>query len=237
MSDLPQIVCMDKPQKKKKSNIHKNLMQPPFRLIITGASNKGKSNYICNLFRKGFYKGVWKKENIIIISSTINLDDKMRDCIPSLNHFDRYSDEIINEVFEQQEAILRTYGKKKMPAVLFILDDLLGTKCYALHSAITENIFKCRHYNVSFIFSVQKLNAIPRVIRLNADAISIFQATNLSELDSCVEEFATKAMRKQFYKVLNEIFSVPYQFLHIDYKRPFKERYSKGLSEIINFDT
>jgi hypothetical protein len=229
------IVGMDKKEKvnKKIKNLNPLLPRPPFRWSLAGASFSGKSTMICNLFRKEFYGKFWKKDHIFVFSPTAHLDDKLKECIPSNNFYDKFDSSILQEIYDQQDAVKKTFGKNRLDHILIILDDMLGSDAFQNNSIITKFIHKTRHYRVSYIYSVQKYTGLSRTIRLNSDVISIFRCTNFGEIDGILEEQVDKKARNKMRELLIEVFSIPFEFLHIDYQKPLKDRYSIGFDKPI----
>jgi len=230
-----EVIGMDKKEKvnKKIKKLNPLLPKPPFRWSIAGASFSGKSTMICNLFRKDFYGKFWKKNHIFVFSPTAHLDDKLKECIPSNNFYDEFDPSILQEIYDEQDAIKRTFGKNKLDHILIILDDMLGSDAFQNKSIITKYIHKTRHYRVSFIYSVQKYTGLSRNIRLNSDVISIFRCTNFGEIDSIIEEQVDKRARNKMREILIDTFSMPFQFLHIDYQKPLEMRYREGFNKFI----
>lgn len=241
MSSELSIICMDHPTKenKKIKNLNPMLPKPPFRWSIVGASGSGKSNMICNLFRKEFYnqgkQGVFIPSNLFIFSPTADLDPKIHD-IKCDNFFTEFDEVAFIEIFSQQEAILKQYGKKRLGHVLIILDDMLGDRALNQGGLLSKYIFRARHYNVSIIFSVQKYSGLPRVCRLNCNYMSIFRC-GMNERDFITEEHSDKKNRETFRLLLQSVFAEPFQFLHIECENPdLTKRYRKNFEEILEYN-
>lgn len=237
MSSLPPIVSVDaKKTKKEKALKNLNPLLPcvPHRWVLAAPSKSGKTTFIVNMFKKGYFKGVWKPDNIIVFSRTAHLDDKIKQ-IPSNNFFNEYSQEVMDDIFQQQEEILNYKGKKKMPQVLVILDDMLGTDALATNSILNKYIHICRHYNVSIWISTQKYTGVPRTVRINSDVLTMWRPYNMSELDSILDEHSSKANRKDMHKALMDIFKEPYQFFHCDYScYDLNKRYRRGFEQFLD---
>jgi len=103
----------------------------PLRLLIVGKSQNscGKTSIILNLLlRKEFYAGMWKPENIFIISNN-KLDNKLAILakqldIPSENIM-KYDEDDVTDIYEQleEEFIEATQQKKKPSHSLILFDD------------------------------------------------------------------------------------------------------------------
>ena len=167
------------------------------------------------------------------------MDDKIKQ-IKSENFFRTYSDEVLDQIIEQQEEFLYEWGiekgRKKMPQVLIIFDDMLNTNAMSNSSSITKLIHIARHYKISVWISTQKYSGVPRVVRINSDVMTIWRPYNLSEMDHILDEHANKQNKKKMYKIMMEIFKEPYQFIQIDYGcYDLNKRYRHGFDKFINF--
>lgn len=236
-AELPEVIPMDKKEKinKKITKLNPLLPVPPFRWSMVGCSNSGKTTMLCNLFRKEFYGKFFKKDHIFVFSPTVNLDDKLKECIPSNNFFEEFDSSILEEIYTEQDSIKKVYGKNKLDHILIILDDMLGQDCLKSNSLITKYIHKTRHYKVSYIYSVQKYTGLPRTMRLNSDVMTIFRCSNFGEIDLISDETANKSSKNEFKNILLDIFTEPYQFLMVNYQeKDLTKRFRKGFSEFID---
>ena len=230
------IVSMDKNEKtlKKIRDLNPLLPKPPFRMAVVGCSNSGKTTMICNLFSRNFYGKFFKRDHIFVFSPTANLDDKLKECIPSNNFHDEFDPDIIEEIYLEQDSIKKHYGKKKLDHILIILDDMVGDASLKANSIISKFMHKTRHYNVSYIFSVQKYNALSRIVRNNSDVMMIFRCSNFGEIDTIADENANKSNKNDFKNMLLDIFLESYQFLLIDYQtKDLTKRFRKGFNEFL----
>ena len=232
-----EVIPLDKNQKvnKKIKRLNPLLPKPPFRWSLVGCSNSGKTTMLCNLFRKNFYGKFWNPDHIVVFSPTINLDDKLRECIPSSNFYEHFDPSVIEEIYDEQDAIKKIYGTKKLDNILIILDDMLGSDALSTTSIISKYIHKTRHYKVSYIYSVQKYTGLPRTMRLNSDVMTIFRCSNFGEIDTITDECANKSSKNKFKNILLDVFTEPYQFLLIDYQtKDLTKRFRKGFTEFID---
>jgi len=236
---MPKLEIIDLDKKtskplKKIKDLPEELPKPPFRLLLAGTSNSGKSTFLCNLFRKEFYgKKMWRKNHVFVWSPTCELDPKIKDLIPSNQFYTDYDDGMVQSIYDEQHSILKEYGKKRLDHVLLIFDDCLTSEALMNNSAVAKNIFKTRHYNVSIVISVQKYTGVPRIIRLNCDYICIFKCL-FGEIDSILSEQTHKDGKNKLKEALLEIFNTPFEFLMIDYRtQDMDKRYRKGLYDYI----
>ena len=96
------IVNLNKNTKTSKSPyIPEHLPQPPFRLVVIGSSNSGKSNMIKNMITRDDEFGYKKHfgDNIIIFSKTLGLDSTWSTLKLPKSHFYReWDEEIVKKI-------------------------------------------------------------------------------------------------------------------------------------------
>ena len=208
-----------------KVNIPKHLPLPPFRSLYIAPSFSGKTLAIGNLLTNEHlgYKELFGK-NVFIFSPTITLNDPSLYGvdIPEENIYDDYSEEIIQEIIDEQSEIIKEFKKEKAPHCLLILDDIITSIPDTKKDILKKLFFSARHYKISLIVTSQQFNQVSRGIRLNASNIFVFTVNN-SEVKRIGEE---QAIDFDLWKEIYEESTLePYSFLHINMKAPIKERY------------
>jgi len=236
----------DKKKKVKDYNIGINKRVPegmprlPFRWSLVGASNSGKTTFLCSLFdNSGYLKRLFHPKNIFVFSPTANLDDKLKECIPAdpMNFFEEFDESVIADILSQQKALKEHKGKGIVSPVLVILDDCVGSDAMKDRNIITKTIIRLRHYNVSLICTSQKYSGVPRQVRLNCDFMCIFRVLS-GEIDAILAEMSDRKSRNGLRQILIEIFDEPYQFLMVDFLTSDKtKRYRIGLDQYIDDPT
>ena len=222
---------------KRKNKGHPDLPQPPFLMITSGPSRAGKSNFIKNLLsRRDMLKGVFDEENIIIICPSLRYNDDFA-MMEKAQKFDNFENSLINDIIKEQTMVIDTYGKKRTPHTLIVLDDIADNTQFANSRALQKLAYRGRHMKISLIISVQKWSAIPRGVRINSTHIVLFRPSSWSEVDFIAEELADKENRKQLKQVMKDIFREPYQFIYIDLLNPvLSRRLRHGISKDIDFN-
>ena len=229
MDSLYQVKEMIPESEKKKldtdTKIAKHLPQVPFRCLYIAPSFSVKTLSIANLLTNPIfgYKQIFKK-NIFIFSPTVTLDDPSFYNVEILeeNIFSDYNEAIINEIVEEQTEIINEFSKKKAPHILLILDDVITSIGDARRDTLKRGFFSFRHYKISVILTSQLFTAVPRGIRLNASNLFIFTVNN-SEVKRIAEEQPID--QADFHEIYKHATEEPFSFLHIDMKKPVKERY------------
>lgn len=202
--------------------------EPPFTMIICGNTGSGKTQLLKHLITTELTK---KFDYIFIMCPSLEFSGdykefenhkKIKD-----NMFAEYDQEIISDILQSQEKIIKKYGKKRCPQTIIILDDCL--EYLGFGSLVSKIFFKGRHVNVSCIVLVQKLKGISTLLRINTKYMIFFRCANSQELEHLLDEYTGKRERKQIEAVLYEWFKQPWSFMYCDLKtQNFENRYAIG---------
>ena len=230
--------------KVKVSEIQKQHIIPkhPFRAILSGASGSGKSNLLINLLtNKNFYFNFF--HIIFLISPTAGkLDDsyielknsKTKSKIKIINDLDP---EIIGGIMKTNKDNIEEHGVDKAPRLLIIYDDIISNIRFMNSKQFIHSFVASRHYNASVIVCTQRYNSVPRVCRLQSNAIFFFKGTN-SEEQILADEYSPPGYhaKKEFLKILDFAVAEPFNFLFINGQAPIKTRYRKNLTHILELN-
>ena len=147
--------------------------------------------------------------------------------------YDKFETDIISEVVKINSKIAKNYGKQFADKTLIIIDDSIESKVFA--STLFKNLmFKSRHYNVSIIITSQSYFLLPKSIRLNMTYTILFETGSKKEIDQIYEEHNAGLKPRQFYQLVSDVFSVPYNFLVINYNNPKKLRFHDQFKKFID---
>jgi len=212
--------------------VTKPLPSHPFRTAIIGSSNGGKSTLILNLLTKeSMYMGYF--DEIYIWSASIDTDviwKKLED-LPAkekdkYRFFKSYEESDVSEILDFQEQRLKNEKtKSKMHNMLFVFDDLIGSKI--MTSKVFQSLFfRGRHYNLSLILSFQSWKRIERSLRLNLSQIIITSVTD-NELNQLASELCNPFVNKElFNKIYFQCKKLgAYEFLYIDRTADYKDQF------------
>ena len=226
--------------KVKVSEYQKNHVIPkhPFRAILSGRSGSGKSNLLINLLtNKKFYKNFF--DIIFLISPTAGkLDDsyialeesKQKSKIAIINELDC---DTIEEIMDINKGLIEEDGVDKAPRILMCYDDVISNTKFMNSRPFIHSFVASRHYNASVIICTQRFNSVPRVCRLQANAIFYFKGTG-SELETLSKEFCPSGYRwKEFASVIDHATAEKYAFLFINGQADEKHQYRIGLHSIM----
>ena len=158
--------------------------QPPFRLIVCGASHSGKSNMIKNMITiKEYGYSSYFGENIFIFSKTLGLDETWRSLkLPKSHTYQSWNPDVVKEIM--------AYSKKQKNGTLFLLDDLIsdGDAFNRKNSNLLSELFYCgRHMGISLIITTQRFHAVQSSLLANASQIIVFRLKTKREQDAFEE--------------------------------------------------
>ena len=212
----------------------------PFRGILSGRSGSGKSNLLINLLtNKKFYKDFF--DIIFLISPTAGkLDDsyialeesKQKSKVAIINVLDP---ETIEDIMEINKDLIEEHGVDKAPRILMCYDDIISDTKFMNSRPFTHSFVASRHYNASVIVCTQRFNSVPRVCRLQANAIFYFKGTN-SEQETLAQEFCPAGYhwRKEFQPIIDHATNEKYSFLFINGQADREHQYRIGLHKIMS---
>jgi hypothetical protein len=218
--------------------LHPDLLQPPFTLMMVGPKGSSKTTTILRLIygnnrKKGctdesnqhrrFYRHYFDK--IYVFSPTWSNDAKTSRCkIPDDQIFEdvEHYEDIITEILQGQEEDIREDGKDDADNVLMIFSDLAGTKFYSNKKGILNKVaFNHRHYKVSVLLDTQSLRQISGPFRNNLSGVMFFASiSNRLEIKKITEEFLGKYTEKQSRQILKYAFKDSlFNFLYLNFQK------------------
>lgn len=148
------------------SSVFKRL---PLSMLLIGKRRSGKTNLLIKMLNSKYFIDNFQK--VFIFSPTVELDEtweSIRD-YPTKREiilFDKFDESIIEDILQLQ--------RKSEDDVLIILDDFAEKLKGKRGNTLEQLATKGRHFNTSFIFTSQKYNAVPSIIRNNVDEIVFF---------------------------------------------------------------
>jgi hypothetical protein len=223
--------------KNEKHHIKKGRMfDVPFRLLVVGKSQSGKSNIAVNLLLQEdnrLYKNVFDGEDIYIFSPSARSDYKLKTLIeekeiPKNNIFGNFDEDVIEALYElvkdeYEEAIAD--GRKPTPK-LFIFDDMSagGNLKAKTHGIIAKIFMNGRHIMLSSMITAQKYSDIPTSARENATGAIFFSCSN-KQLELIENDFNYLKNKNGFREMFREATNEPYSFFVVNLSNPLNTRY------------
>ena len=160
---------------------HDFMPQPPFRMVVCGASHSGKSNMILNMLTVPEYG--YKQhfgEDIFVFSRTLGLDDTWKSLnLPKTHMYDKWQDSVVREIM--------AYSKKKRNGILLLLDDLIsdGDAFNRKNTNLLSELFyTSRHYRISLCITTQRYHAVQSALLANASAVIVFRLKTKREQEA-----------------------------------------------------
>ncbi len=226
---------------KKKSSkikqIHPLAPIHPARMIITGSSGGGKTNFLVNLILKCLYY-----DRIYMYSKHLHQDkyeylhNHLSLLEESCKNAGMKNNKIIMAWEDDLSSLVSNDDLDKKYANLIILDDF-PILSKANKNKIAKLYCSCRHKNTSIITISQMYFQLDRNLRLNLSYAFIGNNSNKKELSLLTSEMAPELSSDQFKKLYKMIHGEKYQMLMIDNEtKDDRLKYRKNLDEPINTD-
>ena len=134
------------------------------------------------------------------------------------------------------------YKNEVPPRLAVIIDDCVGSDLMRLPSAgLVNTAIKHRHLGnglgISMFMLVQSYackDGVPRAIRENCTHLMLFRITQEEQIKKLYSESDVDMSYEEFYGMLRDVHSEPYQFLFMDFA-PKEEKYKfrKNFTELI----
>ena len=175
-----------------------SLFDNPFRILIAGASNSGKSFFASELIRRYYLKFT----KIIVIGSDLeNIDDLNIERNDDFNPFD-----------ELESLIGET---------LVVFDDVIFNE--NIIKIASQCFIRGRHLRISCIFLSQNLflnNKYFRIISLNCTHVVLFQMRDSKQIKYFAKSFLSDGKIEPFSKLYRkEVLNKDYNYLFIDFTK------------------
>lgn len=133
----------------------------------------------------------------IIISPTDEVNPFYDKFFPGLFIHHKFRSEIIENAFLRQRKMKAKAEKKKLEGkklekrMFFLMDDCLGSKkSWVREEAIQKMFFNGRHYNITFILTMQYPLGIPPDLRSNFDYIFLLADDSFGNQKKLYEQYA-----------------------------------------------
>lgn len=207
-------------------------------VLFVGATGSGKSTVLVNMLIRKELLGGKTFDRIFLISPTGKSDDVQKHLdLPEDDIIDnlREAPEVLEQIMDSQRELIIKDGAHKAPVYALVYDDVVGDRDLMKHENFVKTFIACRHYNLTTFLCSQSYTAVPRRVRLQAMNIFYFKGSN-SEAELLAEEYAPPGMnKKDTLKMISFATGDKFNFLHINKRVPFEERYRRNLDEIINY--
>ena len=210
------------------------LPSTPFLMGVSGPSMSGKGVFVQNIIMNpALYhdqKGDPVFDEIHYWTGSAKLDvnlEKLKNWTedvlkqdPEKNPaiHDGFNPEEVRSVIEKQRRAVRKARRdsKRIPQILFIVDDLADDKRTMGCGLIRELMLRGRHSMISTILSTQKMRSIDHACRLQFTAIAQFAVRSMKDWEVIKEEFTATIDPKILQQMYDMVTQEPYAFSFID---------------------
>lgn len=151
--------------------------------LICGRKKAGKSFLIRSLV----YDFVVKKQyaDYVIVFTQTKFNGDYEKYLPSKYIHTMNGDSTLKRILRMQ---LKKIKEGKPDSVLLILDDCLGM--FDFNSKLFKAFFSTsRHYKITVLISVQHVNAVPPILRTNAEHVFVLGSQTKASLKATFETF------------------------------------------------
>ena len=191
------------------------ILDHPYRILIVGGSESGKTNTLLNLINNQpdihkiylYAKDPYEDKDQILI--------KKRESV-GLKHFidPKAFIEYSNDMHDVYENI-NDYNPDKENKISIVFDDMIADMIdnKKLNSIVTELFIRGRKLNISFVFIMQSYFKVPKDVRLNTTHFFIMKIPNKRELQQIAIDHSSNINTKVFIKIYNKCTDEPYSFL------------------------
>lgn len=159
-----------------------NTIKPNSTILLIGGRGSGKSRICRDIIDKLRDIPVGA-----IICPTEKVDPFFSKFFPDTYIHDKYTPELISKIQERQQIMVdkleekKKQGKKFDPRILVIMDDCLSSKnSWVRDEKFMDLLYNGRHYNITFILTIQYPVGIPPDIRMNFDYIFLMRTDQVS---------------------------------------------------------
>jgi DNA helicase HerA-like ATPase len=187
----------------------------PFRMAVSGSTASGKTHFVRTIIGKLLHRGDIRLDDILIFSPTQGLSGDYA-MFPTQHVFDNFDQDTMEMILTKQREILKTYGRKRLPNALVIIDDFASEPRFWHSPTINRIAMSGRHLNVSLMLLVQRWKAIPRSTRLNLSDALLFKPMNRSEYDQLAAELSDQRSRDAFRDCMERVWLEPYHYIWLD---------------------
>lgn len=206
--------------------------------LLIGPSGSGKSTLLTRLITdERFFKGFF--DSVVVISPTASSDKVQKELGASVTLTDMVkAARVLPKILKMQSKKVKKQGFVKAPKIALIYDDIIGESKFMNLPVFTKSFIANRHYNITTFLCSQSYKSVPRKCRLQASNVFFFKSS-ASEVQRISDEYAPPGYTKQEmrqivdYAVGNGSGTRTYDFLHINMKRDFADRYRKNLDTIM----
>jgi hypothetical protein len=162
----------------------------------------GKSELIKYLI--SCYKTEWNKIYVVSPTETVNSFYKKAGIADDNMIFEEWSETWIQSLITKMTTINANKAKEERRKILLICDDVAADKNFHTSKMLKILVARCRHVNITLIFTIQHLTMLPPICRSNSDYVFLGQLNNASVNIACDEFVAGNIDKRQFLQIYHK---------------------------------
>lgn len=141
---------------------------------------------------------------------------------------------IIQDLVNEQKAIIKSYGKEASDKVLLILDDCINETSFFKSSDFKGLLLKTRHLNCSIIMISQDYRSLPKPLRNNIKAMFLSKSPSIVEMKLMYDENKTSKSFKEWSDIFNKFDT--YDFMQISYQNDINHQLIKNFEAYLTLE-
>lgn len=214
--------------------------QHPESALFIGGSGTGKTTLLLFLLTEPHLLGAYF-DKVKLFSFTGKADPSFK--VLNLKDEDIITENMIEkleDLLKKRQKLVDEKGLENVDKLLLIFEDVSANFKFIKSKQFTKCFTACRHFGISVYAVCHKYSACSRISRLQANHLYIFPSPN-TEMEVISQDHTPPRLTK---KEMRELISYAWQkgddierpFLNICMKSGFKERYRRGLHEILELN-
>lgn len=214
---------------------HEVLFKPPFTCAVIGSIGSGKSSFGYSLLDK-HYKNYF--DELVVLCGSIDSKESWEKChqknVVFLNYFEENAFEEYLESLEKDQEERKKAGKFPFRCCL-VMDDIVFQGFNKHKAGTLDRLFMtCRHFNLSIILMLQHSKQVSAAMRNQIMYWVLFRMTQ-NDMEKIADEHSNFLTPEQFKVMYQNILKKGrHEFLIIDYKAPFEDRFRNRFTKILH---
>ena len=194
----------------------------PFRMIIDGRSNCGKTRLLIELLKEFRQREIFDKIIIICPTFLTNKTYQSEEFIfkdTNILVVDCDFDDV-----EQYIKISRCFinSKPNIENALIIFDDIVCSEDILKRtSEITKLSFSGRHENISFVLITQDFHTVPKKIRENCSKFAFFYNANRKQMETIFYKYLGYETKEERGRIVQFLRNKKFSYLFINNECPY----------------
>ena len=205
----------------------------PYRKLIIGPSESGKTNYLSNSIGKDnnlvdkiylYAKDLEEPKYQLLINKREQAGVKNLNDLTAFTEYSNFMDDIPDNI---------DFNKKRKRKVLIVFDDMIShvMSDKKAQQVLKELFISCRKLNISLCFLTQSYFSVSKDLRLNCTYYIIFKLNSKRELQNIAINHSADIDYKDFVKIYRDCTREPYTFLTIDTTQPVDKRFKSNFND------